>query len=118
MVEYTDGNLYYGVKCNTVSTSNATYTIYYEDPFINKADRFVKNGGNDYALGRDWDTAWARVNTGMARIESNATLRVGFGNYTDEPANNTLSPDNSDVRVIYETATTGGGTGTAIVEVN
>jgi hypothetical protein len=43
---------------------------------------------------------------------------VGFGTYSSEPANNKLSPDNANVTVIFETATTGGGTGTASIEVN
>lgn len=36
--------------------------------------------------------------------------------YDDEPADNKLSPDAADITVIFETATTGGGTAT--IEVN
>ena len=79
---------------------------------------YVKTGGDDTWDGLTWDTAWATVNAGMVRIPNDGTLRVGFGTYSSEPANNTLSPDGSDVTIIYETTTTGGGTGTAIVEVN
>jgi hypothetical protein len=76
------------------------------------------SGGNDSNSGDTWANGWATVNKGMVTILSGKTLHVGFGDYLSEPANNTLSPDAADVDVIYETVTTGGGTGSAKVEVN
>jgi hypothetical protein len=54
----------------------------------------------------------------MTSVTNGNTVHIAFGTYTDEPANNTLSPDADDVTVIYETADTGGGSGTATIEVN
>jgi len=83
---------------------------------------YVKTGGDDTEEGVSWANAWKHVNTGMVRAPNDSTLRIGFDvgavYYSDEPANNTLSPDADNVTVIYETETTGGGTGTATVEVN
>lgn len=82
-------------------------------------DYYVRaSGGNDSNSGKSWTDAWATVNKGMSDVPDDKTLHVGFGSYLSEPANNNLSPDAADVTVIYETATTGGGTGTATVEVN
>jgi hypothetical protein len=68
--------------------------------------------------GINWDNAMATVNEAMTSVTSGNTVHVAFGTYTNEPTNNTLSPDASNVTVVYETADTGGGSGTATIEVN
>jgi hypothetical protein len=98
------------------------YSIAFE-PYISVVysldDYYVRaSGGNDSNSGTSWANGWATVNKGMVTVPTTKTLHVGFGDYLSEPADNTLSPDASDVDVIYETVTTGGGTGSAKVEVN
>jgi hypothetical protein len=64
-----------------------------------------------------WGDAWATVNKGMTDTPTGKTLHIGFGTYASEPSNNKVFTDNA-ITVIYETATTGGGSGTASVEIN
>ncbi len=81
-------------------------------------DWYVVSGGTGIANGYDWDNAMATVNEAMTSVTSGNTVHIAFGTYNSEPTNNRLSPDADDVTVIYETATTGGGSGTATIEVN
>lgn len=75
-------------------------------------------GGDDANGGASWSDAWGTVNKGMVTVSANSILHIGFGTYSNEPSNNKLSPDAPNVTVVFETATTGGGTGTATIEVN
>jgi hypothetical protein len=94
------------------------YPIYFIKWYRDYGKRYVKTDGDDDAGGNNWNNAWKTVNKGMEETPANYELHVGFGTYSSEPANNKLSPDNANVTVIFETATTGGGTGTASIEVN
>lgn len=99
---YTSGNLYiYSINVPTPTT----------DLYVTPTGAGAKNG-------YDWDNAMDTVNEAMVSATNGNTVHIAFGTYTDEPANNTLSPDADDVTVIYETADTGGGSGTATIEVN
>ena len=102
----------------TIFCGGTNYVQFTQYWWFGKPHFYTKVGGNDTNDGTSWSDAFATVNKGMTSIPDNAVLHVGFGSYLSEPANNTLSPDAEDVTVVYETATTGGGTGTATVEVN
>lgn len=81
-------------------------------------DYYVKSsGGSDSNGGQSWGDAWATVNKGMTDTPTGKTLHIGFGTYASEPSDNKVFPANA-ITVIYETATTGGGSGTASVEIN
>jgi hypothetical protein len=102
----------------TIFCGGTNYVQFTQYWWFGKPHFYTKVGGNDANDGISWSDAFATVNKGMTSIPDNAVLHVGFGSYLSEPANNTLSPDAEDVTVVYETATTGGGTGTTTVEVN
>jgi hypothetical protein len=105
-----------------INTRESSYTPYILVTYttVNEptTDWYVVDGGTGEANGYDWDNAMATVNEAMTSVTNGNTVHIAFGTYTDEPANNTLSPDADDVTVIYETADTGGGSGTATIEVN
>lgn len=77
----------------------------------------IASGGSDSNGGQSWADAWATVNKGMSDTPTGKTLHIGFGTYASEPSDNKVFPANA-ITVIYETATTGGGSGTASVEIN
>lgn len=79
---------------------------------------YVKTDGDDRESGASWTDAWKTVNLAMETVIDNKTIHIGFGTHNNEPADNKLSPDAKDITVIFETTTTGGGTGTATIEVN
>jgi hypothetical protein len=85
-------------------------------------DRYViASGGNDSNDGESWANAWATVNKAATTVVDGTTVHIGFGTYNAEPANNDIAPVNAGavgIKYLPETATTGGGTGSVIVEVN
>lgn len=85
------------------------------------ADRYVKIGGNDASDGKSWANAWSTINKAATTIADGSTVHIGFGTYNAEPAGNKIAPQNagaSGIKYLCETATTGGGTGSVIVEKN
>ena len=79
---------------------------------------YVRPGGSGTMNGYDWNNAMATVDAGMKAVAPGKTLHVGFGSYTNEPANNVQSPTNANVTVVFETIGSTGGTGTSTVELN
>lgn len=103
-----------GLDTKESGTSNEAYLVinYEYNHFYVRA-----SGGSDSNGGSSWSDAWATVNKGMTDTPTGKTLHIGFGTYASEPSDNKVFPDNA-ITVIYETATTGGGSGTASVEIN
>lgn len=104
--EYSSGSL----KAELVITYNTTPNEYY-----------VKTSGDDTKDGSSWANAWATVNKAATTVADGKTVHIGFGTYNAEPANNDIAPVNAGaigIKYLPETATTGGGTGSVIVEVN
>lgn len=84
-------------------------------------DFYVKTGGNDSNNGQSWANAWATVNKAATTVSDGGVVHIGFGTYNAEPANNDIAPVNAGtfgIKYLPETETTGGGTGSVIVEVN
>jgi hypothetical protein len=87
-------------------------------------DFYVKaSGGNDANDGTSWDDAdaWATIDKAAKTVVDGSTVHIGFGTYNAEPANNDIAPVNAGavgIKYLPETAVTGGGTGSVIVEVN
>lgn len=82
---------------------------------------FVKTTGNDALDGESWANAFATVDKAATTVPDGTTVHIGFGTYNAEPANNDIAPVNAGaigIKYLPETATTGGGTGSVIVEVN
>lgn len=83
---------------------------------------YVKaSGGNDANDGLSWGNAWATIDKAATTVADNSVVHIGFGTYSSEPANNDIAPINAGaigIKYLPETATTGGGTGSVIVEVN
>lgn len=78
-------------------------------------------GGNDSNNGLSWANAWATVDKAAKTVPDGSIVHIGFGTYNAEPANNDIAPVNAGtvgIKYLPETATTGGGTGSVIVEVN
>lgn len=96
--------------------TNASYiTITYSTGY------YVKTTGNDSNDGESWANAWATVNKAATTVPDGSTVHIGFGTYNAEPANNDIAPVNAGsvgIKYLPETETTGGGTGSVIVEVN
>ena len=85
------------------------------------SDKYVKVGGNDASAGTSWATAWATVDKAATTATDGDVVHIGFGTYSSEPASNDIAPVNAGslgIKYLPETATTGGGTGEVIVEVN
>lgn len=82
------------------------------------SDWYVTPTGAGAKNGYDWDNAMDTIDQAMDEVVAGGTVHIAFGTYNSEPTNNRLSPDASDVTVIYETADTGGGSGTSTVEIN
>ena len=84
-------------------------------------DFYVKTTGNDASDGTSWVNAWATVNKAATTVVDGSTVHIGFGTYNAEPANNDIAPVNTGavgIKYLPETETTGGGTGSVIIEVN
>lgn len=112
LVKCTDDT--YGFNIDSKEGTNKPYiSITSDDHYFVKA-----SGGSDSNSGISWANAWATVHKGMSNTPTDGELHIGFGSYTSEPVNNDMSPTADDVTVKFETATTGGGTGTTTVEVN
>lgn len=82
---------------------------------------YVKTTGNDSNDGESWANAWATINKAATTVLDGTTVHIGFGTYNAEPANNDIAPVNTGavgIKYLPETETTGGGTGSVIVEVN
>jgi hypothetical protein len=82
---------------------------------------YVKTDGNDANDGESWANAWATINKAATTVLDGSTVHIGFGTYNTEPVNNDIAPVNAGavgIKYLPETATTGGGTGSVIVEVN
>lgn len=93
--------------------------INYEDPVPAPTDHwYVRPGGAGVMNGYDWANALPTVDAGMKAVAPGKTLHIGFGSYTNEPADNVQSPTNPNVTVVFETIGSTGGTGTATVELN
>jgi hypothetical protein len=105
------------IRMYSLSHSTASYRPYIS--YTPATTFYVKaSGGSDSNLGTSWTAAWATVNKAMVTAPNNSTIYVGFGTYSSEASNNTLSPDGSNVTVRYVTSGSSSGTGTATVEVN
>ena len=84
---------------------------------------YVKTSGSDSNDGTSWADAdaWATVDKAATTVIDGSTVHIGFGTYNAEPANNNIAPVNAGsvgIKYLPETETTGGGTGSVIVEVN
>jgi hypothetical protein len=101
------------------SWSTESYTISCGASGASSGDDYyvIASGGSDSNGGQNWGDAWATINKGMTDTPTGKTLHIGFGTYASEPSDNKVFPANA-ITVIFETATTGGGTGTASIEVN
>lgn len=106
----------YQLTVSSSESSNKPYlTINYGGEY------YVKVGGNDASAGTSWATAWATVNKAATTVTDGDVVHIGFGTYSSEPANNDIAPINAGaigIKYLPETAITGGGTGSVIVEVN
>lgn len=92
------------------------YFNIYQEPHY-----YVKTTGNDALDGESWANAWATVDKAAKTAVDGSTVHIGFGTYNAEPANNDVAPVNAGavgIKYLPETETTGGGTGSVIVEVN
>ena len=111
-----------GVK--TISVTSSGGKTYIDNlRIINETSTvfYVKTGGNDTNDGESWTNAWATINKAATTVLDGTTVHIGFGTYNAEPANNDIAPINAGaigIKYLPETATTGGGTGSVIVEVN
>jgi hypothetical protein len=82
---------------------------------------YVKTNGDDSKDGTSWANAWATINKAATTVPDGTIVHIGFGTYNAEPANNDIAPVNAGevgIKYLPETETTGGGTGSVIVEVN
>jgi hypothetical protein len=121
-----------GVKIMDHNESNDSHQKYEEresayDPYILITytavydDYYVKIGGNDSLDGGSWANAWLTINKAATTVTDGKTVHIGFGTYNAEPANNKITPQNAGatgIKYLCETATTGGGTGSVIIEKN
>lgn len=114
----------YGVDVTTNSLKSAwspTTGITYLNAGYDDAEFFIKTTGNDLLSGLSWTNAWATVNKAATTVPDGSTVHIGFGTYNVEPVGNKIAPQNagsSGIAYLPETATTGGGTGSVIVEKN
>ncbi len=104
-------------SAGSISIVSAGYTLE-----TSISDYYVKaTGGSDSNGGSSWSDAWATINKAATTVPDGTTVHIGFGTYNAEPANNDIAPVNAGavgIKYSPETATTGGGTGSVIVEVN
>lgn len=130
-----------GVTCNTISgsysrkvgdiTTNSLksswsdYTGTHSIGAGRGRNRYVKTAGDDAKDGLSWTNAWKTINKAATTLIDSEVARIGFGTYDAEPAGNKIAPQNvvagigkEGIWYMPETAETGGGTGTVIVEIN
>lgn len=110
------------ISSNTLKSDWGSYTgtvklnAGYDD-----VEFYVKTGGDNTKNGYSWTNAWNTINKAATTVTDGSTVRIGFGTYNAEPAGNKIAPQNagaSGIKYLCETATTGGGTGSVIVEKN
>lgn len=127
-LDYTGGS-FIGYKTNSVDITTTTPISDWNEIRgwkvsigISLEQYYVKaSGGLDSNNGLSWATAWATVNKAATTVADGTIVHIGFGTYNSEPANNDIAPVNAGavgIKYLPETATTGGGTGSVIVEVN
>lgn len=88
---------------------------------ISYTDYYVKNDGNDSSAGDSWGNAWKTIDHAARNTPDGATLHIGFGYYSTEPAGNKIFPQNIGTKGIeYKPEAAGGpgGTGTVIIDKN
>lgn len=111
-----------GIK--TVSVTSSGGITYIDNlRIVNETSTvfYVKTTGDDTKDGTSWANAWATVDKAATTVLDGTIVHIGFGTYNAEPANNDIAPVNAGavgVKYLPETETTGGGTGSVIVEVN
>ena len=125
---YRDSSGGSSVKQSGDITTNTLKSAWTNGSKINKlnagyddADHYVKTAGDDAKDGKSWANAWATINKAATTVADGTTVRIGFGDYINEPAANKIAPQNvgaSGIFYLPETAETGCGTGTVSVEQN
>lgn len=109
---------YMNFRTKEYSTS---YDAYLSITYITY-DFYVRaTGGSDSNDGESWANAWSTINKAATTVLDGTTVHIGFGTYNSEPVSNKIAPDNlgsAGIKYLPETAITGGGTGSVIIEVN
>lgn len=109
------------LRMEATATSDSGWYSWWDALSLISGHYYVKTTGDDAKAGTSWANAWATINKAATTVVDGKTVHIGFGTYNAEPANNDIAPVNagsSGIKYLPETATTGGGTGSVIVEVN
>ena len=118
-------NLYtWRIHCDGAFIGSVNFVEYAEMDLCAEyyfTDYYVKTTGNDSDDGSSWADAWLTINKAATTVPDGVTVHIGFGTYNGEPSGNKIAPQNAGttgIKYLPETATTGGGTGSVVMEKN